>query len=313
VAGPYDLGTVVIRQQLQINPSTAQATVVSDPFPTILQGIPLQIKSVSVTMNRPDFTVNPTSCDVMAVTGTPTSTGGMSAPESSRFQVGGCAALPFSPKLKMVLSGKGKTKSGDHPTLTSTLTQTGGQANISKVRVALPLNFALDPNNSQHVCSYQIAQAVTTGPADCPASTLIGHATAITPLLSKPLTGPVYLVQGIRMSHGVQIHTLPSLLIPLRGQIALDLRAQTSVSGGKLVTTFPTIPDAAVSKFTLTINGGKKGILVITGRGRNICTGPQITDATLTAQSGKATNPNIKMSTPCKTPHKIKHHSKKHS
>ena len=311
IAGPFNLGTVVVRQALDVNTTTAQVTDVSDPFPTILDGIPLQIRRIDVNLNRHDFTVNPTSCDVMAVKGTLTSTGGMKAPVSSRFQVGGCAALPFSPKLKMALIGKGQTKSGDHPTLTSTLTQKAGQANIQKVRVALPLSMALDPNNSQHVCNYQVAQAVTTGPADCPASTLIGHATAVTPLLSQTLSGPVYLVQGIRYSHGVAIHTLPSLLVPLRGQIALDLRAQTTVSHGKLVTTFPIIPDAAVSKFVLTIDGGKKGILVITGRGRNICTAPQITQANLIAQSGKAEYPNIKMGTPCRVHHtKQKRHKK---
>ena len=307
VAGPLDLGTVVVRQALYVNTTTAQVTDVSDPFPTILDGIPLRIRRVDVDLNRPDFTVAPTSCDPMAVTGTATSTQGTKADLSNRFQVGGCASLPFKPKLKMSLTGKGKTKSGDHPTLTSVLTQPAGQANISHVRVALPLNFALDPNNSQVVCPYSIASVVTTGPANCPADTKIGTATAITPLLSQPLTGPVYLVQGLSFSGGVETHTLPTLLIPLRGQIALDLRAQTSVSHNKLVTTFPTIPDAAVNKFTLTISGGRKGILVITGRGRTICGKPQITDATLSAQSGKATYPNIKMSTPCRA---VKHKKK---
>jgi len=122
--------------------------------------------------------------------------------------------------------------------------------------------MALDPNNSQHVCNYDVALAVHGGAVGCPASTIVGSASAITPLLSKPLTGKVYLVQGIRFSHGNRIHTLPSLLVPLRGQIALDLRAKTSVNAGSaLVTTFSTIPDAAVSKFTLTIAGGKKGLL----------------------------------------------------
>jgi hypothetical protein len=285
---------------------------VSDPFPSALDGIPLRIRRVDVDLNRPDFTINPTSCDPMQITGTLTSLGGKTADVANRFQVGGCASLPFSPKLKMKLTGKGQTKSGKHPTLISTLTQKPGQANIHNVRVALPLNFALDPNNSQVVCPYAIASKVTTGPANCPADTQVGSATAITPLLSQPLTGPVYLVQGLSFANGVETHTLPTLLIPLRGQIALDLRAQTSVSGGKLVTTFPTVPDAAVSKFTLKINGGKRGILVITGRGRNICTGPQVTQANLTAQNGKAEYPNIRMGTPCRA-HTKHDHSRRHS
>jgi hypothetical protein len=303
IAGPFDLGVVVVRNAIHINPTTAQVSVTSDKFPTIIGGIPIQLRSVNVDLNRPDFMVNPTSCNPMSITGTLGSLGGMSSNIGNRFQVGGCASLGFSPKLTMKLTGKGRTKSGDHPNLVSVLIQRGGQANIHNVRVALPLSMALDPNNSQHVCSYAVAQAVSTGPANCPASTLVGHATAITPLLSQPLSGPVYLVQGIRYQNGVPIHTLPSLLIPLRGQIALDLRAQTSVSHGKLVTTFPIVPDAAVSKFTLKINGGKKGILVITGRGRSICGSPQVSEANLVGQNGKAQYPNVKMGTPCRASH----------
>ena len=314
IAGPFNLGMVVVRQALDIDPTTAQVTAVSDPFPTILAGIPLQIRRIDVDLNRPDFTINPTSCDPMAITGTLTSTGGISAPVSSRFQAANCQALSFSPKLKMSLTGKGKTRSGDHPALVSTLTQPFGQANIHTVKVTLPLSMALDPNNSQHVCNYDVALAVHGGAVGCPASTIVGSATAVTPLLSQPLTGHVYLVQGIRFSHGNRIRTLPSLLIPLRGQIALDLRAKTSVNAGSaLVTTFSTIPDAAVSKFTLTITGGKKGLLVITGRGRTICNAPQVTTAALGAQSGKTENSSIRMSTPCTKITKAKKHNKKHA
>jgi hypothetical protein len=134
--------------------------------------------------------------------------------------------------------------------------------------VALPLSLALDINNSKNVCNYDTAQAVHGGAVGCPRSTIVGQATAVTPLLSQPLSGPVYLVQGIRFGKGgVRIHTLPSLLVPLRGQIAIDLRASSAVNGAQqLVTTFSNIPDAPVSKFTLTITGGRKGLLVITTR-----------------------------------------------
>jgi hypothetical protein len=117
----------------------------------------------------------------------------------------------------------------------------------------------------------------------------------------------VYLVQGIRTnSKGQQIKTLPSLLIPLRGQLALNLRASTSVSGaGQLITTFSNVPDVAVSAFKLQITGGSNGLLVITGSRENICTARQISNATLNAQSGKQENLSIKMGTPCR------HQSKK--
>jgi len=323
VAGPFDLGTVVVRQALYIDPTTAQVTDVSDPFPTILDGIPLDIRRIDVDLNRPDFTVNPTSCDPMSVTGTATSTQGASASLSSHFQVGGCQDIGFAPKLKIALTGKGKTRSGDHPTLTATLTDPAGQANIHSAKVALPLSIALDPNNSQHVCAFATAAAVHGGPVGCPTSTIVGTATAVTPLLSQPLTGSVYLVQGLRCQSGqvsqqgtcpngaTAIHTLPSLLVPLRGQIALDLRAQSSVSGGKLVTTFPTIPDAPVSQFALRINGGKKGLLVVTGRGLNICAKKQIGNADFGAQSGKTHAGNMTLSTPCGSPAKLKVVSKK--
>jgi hypothetical protein len=312
LAGPFDLGTVVVRQALYVDPTTAQVTAVSDPFPSILDGIPLRIRRVDVTLDRPDFTINPTSCEPMAVTGTLTSTAGLAAPLSSRFQVGGCQALGFSPRLRIGLSGKGQTHSGQHPTLTATLVQGPGQANIRSAKVVLPLALALDPNNSQHVCDYDTAQAVHGGAVGCPASTIVGTARAVTPLLSQPLTGNVYLVQGIRFnSQGQRIRTLPSLLIPLRGKIALDLRAQSAVNGvQELVTTFSTIPDAPVSAFTLTITGGPKGLLVITGRGLSICGKAQVAKASFGAQSGKSNAQNDTMATPC---HKVaRSHTRRH-
>ena len=310
VAGPLDLGVVVIRQALNIDPTDAHVTVTSQPLPTILDGVPLRLRRVDVDLNRAGFTVNPTSCAPMSVNATLTSVGGASANDSARFQVGGCSSLAFSPKLKLGLSGKGKTKSGDHPTLTANLTQPSGQANIKSAKVTLPLSLALDPNNSKHVCAFATAQAVHGGAVGCPSSTIVGSATAKTSLLSSPLSGKVYLVQGIRTNaQGQQIKTLPSLLVPLRGQVALDLRAQTSVSKGKLVTTFPTVPDIPVSSFKLNISGGKKGLLVITGRGRSICGKTQTSSATLNAQSGKQEKSSIKMATPCK--HVANHHKKK--
>jgi hypothetical protein len=184
--------------------------------------------------------------------------------------------------------------------------------------VALPLSLALDPGNSQHVCNYDTAQAVHGGPVPCPASTIIGQATAVTPLLDRPLTGNVYLVQGIRFGKlGQRVHTLPTLLVPLRGQISVDLRAQSSVDGaGRLVTTFGAIPDAAVSKFTLRITGGPKGLLVITGRGQSICGKKQVASADFAAQSGKASTQNDTLSTPCPKVKAKRHgqrHSRKHS
>ena len=312
IAGPYDLGTVVVRQSLQIDPEDAHVTAVSDPFPRILDGVPLRLKTINLTLNRSNFIVNPTSCDPLKISGAIAAASGASAAVSSRFQVGQCSALPFLPKLGLKLSGKGKTRSGNHPQLTATLTQASKQANVESAKVTLPLSLALDPKNSNHVCAFKTAQAVHGGAAGCPKRTIVGNATAKTPLVSQPLSGKVYLVQGIRTSHGRQIKTLPTLLIPLRGQIALDLRAKTTVNGkSQLVSTFPTVPDAPISSFKLNINGGKKGILVITGRGQNICTAPQDGGAVLTAHSGKVENLEIRFGTPCGANKKAAKHSKK--
>jgi len=329
-AGPFDLGTVTVRAAIYVDPTTAQVTVKSDPLPQILDGVPLQYRTINVTIDRPGFIQTPTSCDPMQIaadiTGAPLGgpvsvnaqgAGFATAPDatanlSNRFQVGGCSSLGFTPKLKIALTGKGKTKSGDHPTLTATLTDPAGQANIQSAKVALPLSIALDPNNSQHVCATATADAVQGGAVGCPDNTIVGTANVVTPLLDQPLTGNVYLVQGVRTNkQGQQVKTLPSLLVPLRGQIALDLRAQTSVSGGKLVTTFPTIPDAAVSTFTLKIDGGKKGLLVVTGRGLNICAKKQVGNANFGAQSGKTHAGNMTLTTPCSKAAKLHVLSKK--
>lgn len=145
----------------------------------------------------------------------------------------------------------------------------------------------------------------------CPANTIVGTATANTPLLSQPLRGNVYLVQGIRFNkQHQQIRTLPTLLIPLRGQIALDLRAPTSVDGAsRLVTTFNSIPDAAISSFKLSITGGPRGIIVVTGSGQNICKRTQTALANLGGQNNKSNSLSVHMSTPCRkatTVHKAK-------
>jgi hypothetical protein len=313
VAGPFDLGMVVVRQALNIDPTDAHATAVSDPFPTILQGIPLRIRRVDVKLDRPGFMLNPTSCDPMAITASLTSTGGLTAPVSSRFQVGGCSDLPFAPKLKIGLSGgRSQMTPGKHPSLTATYTQAAGQANTRGVKVALPLSLALDPNNSQHVCDHDAAAAVHGGDVPCPASTIVGTATAVTPLLPNPVSGKVYLVQGIRFSKtGRKIRTLPTLLLPLRGPdgVALDLRAQSAVVAKKLVTTFGTVPDAPVSSFKLTITGGRKGILTVTGN-KTFCAQPKAATVTETAQSGKQNSPTVTLTSPCskvKAKHKHRH------
>jgi hypothetical protein len=295
IAGPFNLGTVVVRASISVDRTDAHLTITSDPLPQIVGGIPLRVRNVGVRVDRPGFMINPTSCAPAAIDATITSLEGAAATAPAPFQAGGCGALRFAPSLRLALSGNGQTTDGKHPTLSATVGSRLGEANVRSARVTLPLSLALDPYNSQHVCSVPASNADS-----CPAKTIIGSATVRTPLLSQPLTGLVYLVQGIRTNaQGQQIRTLPALLIPLRGQVAIDLRGQTSVDTvGRLVTTFPAVPDAPISSFTLAITGGRHGILVVTG-GANLCRGAQRATAVFAAQSGRSNSLAVKMTTPC--------------
>lgn len=298
-AGPFDLGTVVVRAGLYVDPVTAQATVRADPMPTILEGVPLNVRDLRVDVDRPGFTFNPTNCDQQAVTGTITSAAGQSVPVSSPFRVTDCDALDLSPKLAMSLSGKGQTNDGKHPSLSAKLTQLPDQSNLKKIAVRLPLSMALDPENSQSNDLCEFLSGKKTIP-DCPKSSIIGTATGHTPVLNEPVSGPVYFIKNVRTDRktGRQIRTLPTLAVVLQGEgVTLVLRATTSVVDEQLVTTFDNIPDAPVSDFTLNINGGRKGVLVISDT--DICKSNQIADQIIDGQNGKSISTSVTMGTPC--------------
>jgi len=302
IAGPFDLGRVVVRQAIHIDPRTAQLNVVSDPFPTILKGVPLRIRTVRVAIDKPGFVVSPTSCAEKAVAATVRSTTGAVAGVSSRFQVGDCARLAFTPRMAMRLIGKGRTRTGAHPAFKTVVTQARGQANIGRAKVVLPKSVVLDSANTTgttRVCDYDKSQS-----ADCPANTIVGRAVAHTPILDQPLKGRVHLVQGIRFGPtGNRIRTTPSLLVKLRGEVAIDLRARTTVKNGRLVTVFPNVPDAPISKFSIRIAGGNKGILVVTGTARgdlDLCNGRQTAQVRTTGQNTKRADFRVRVKTPCK-------------
>jgi hypothetical protein len=298
-AGPFDLGVVVVRAALFVDPVDAHVTVRSDPIPTILQGIPLDVRRISVTVDRPGFMVSPTSCSPRSVTGHVTSAQGLAATVQNRFQVSDCAALGFRPKLALTLSGRGQTTDGRHPGLLASLTMPSGQANLAQASVTLPLSLALDPDNSQSdaLCEYTAGQQTIP---DCPKSSIVGTATARTPLLDEPLTGPVFFVKNVRIDPqtGRQVRTLPTLAIPLRGAgLTLVLRASSEVVDDHLVTTFDHLPDAPVSSFALDVKGGSKGILVVSGA--DVCKATQNADQVIRGQNGKAAVARITMATPC--------------
>jgi hypothetical protein len=295
VAGPFDLGMVVVRQAIHVDPVDAHITVVSDPLPTIVKGVPVRLRSLNVDVNRPGFTLNPTSCGPKQIKATIVSALGTVHQATQHFQVGDCQALRLRPRLRMRLTGRKQLRDKGHPGVRAVVTQGSGQANLKKVRVKLPLSLALDPERAQSddLCEFEAGKRV-----DCPASSIIGRARAFTPVLNRPLTGPVYFVKNVRIHPrtGNPIRTLPTLLIPLKGEVDIHLRAQSDTQRGKLVNTFSAIPDAPVSRFELVLRGGRRGILIVNG---NPCRRSRIADVQMDGQNGKRADRAVKIGMPC--------------
>lgn len=256
-AGPFDLGTVVVRTALQVDPKTTEITAVSDPIPSVLKGIPLDIRTVDFSLDRPQFSLNGTSCDPTAVTGQLFSTLGQVAALRSPFQLGECGGLPFKPNLGLRL--KGGTKRGDNPKLIATLSAKAGEANIAATQVTLPRSAFLDQSHIRTVCT-----RVQFAADACPPGSVYGQAVATSPLLDYPLQGKVYL----RSSD----NKLPDLVTDLRGPdyqpIRIELSGRTDSFHGALRNTFDVVPDAPVSGFRLELFGGKRGLVV---NSRNLC------------------------------------------
>jgi hypothetical protein len=302
-AGPYDLGIVVVRQSIRVDPNDASIEVVSDPLPQIVEGVKLRLQRIDVRIDRPEFTRNATNCTAKEIRASLSSVDGASAVRSSRYQATGCKQLGFKPKLSLALTGKSQVTTGKHPGVSAVVTQPAGQAGIGQAKVMLPKSLALDPDNAQALCEFEDG----TKPDlenHCPKGSIVGRATAVTPLLDKPLSGNVYFVKNVRRSpSGNLIRTLPMLIVALRGEISINLKGESSTSkAGRLVNTFATVPDAPVSRFNLDVNGGSNGILTVTRTRRakiNVCKSKQIADVEMDGQNGKRhdTRPTIK--TPC--------------
>jgi hypothetical protein len=301
VAGPFDFGLVVVRAAITLDRNDAHVRVLSDPLPTILDGVPLLLRSAKVTIDRPDTMRTPTSCGPLTIGSTLTSLASLTASPTAPFAATGCDKLAFTPKTKIALTGATQTADGKHPGVDATVTQPAGQSNIKQVQVTLPLSLALDPDNANGLCEFADGLRGV-----CPASSVIGTATAKTPLLPKELSGKVYFVKGVRQSKtGALIRTLPTLLVQLRGDVDLDLRATTTVDAkSRLVTTFAPIPDAAVASFRLKLDGGKHGILVVT-QGKDLCAGAQKASMLSVGHSGKALKSALKLGAPCAAAPKV--------
>jgi hypothetical protein len=304
-AGPFDLGDVVVRQKIYVDPKDAHVTVVSDPLPTVVKGVPVRLQNINVVVDKPGFMLNPTDCSKQSIGGTLGAETGQTAQVSTAFQVGNCAALPFKPKLALRLTGKKQVTTGKHPGVKAQVNQTGvGEAGIQKTVVKLPKSIALDPENAQALCEFEDG----TKPDlenHCPKGSIVGRARAATPLLERDLTGNVYFVKNVRKDPktGNTIRTLPMIVVALRGEIAINLTGESSTTkAGKLVNTFNNVPDAPITKFNLNIKGGKNGILAVTRTRRskiNLCAGRQIAETDMDGQNGRQHDVNVRMKTPC--------------
>jgi hypothetical protein len=295
-AGPFDLGNVVARSALEIDPRSAVASVVTEPLPQIVEGVPVSYRRLHVVIDRPGFTLNPTSCAEMAISSSLVSTQGTLAHPSIPFGLVGCRALGFKPTLKLRL--KGSTQRGKDPALRAVLTYPakGAYANVSKVSTVLPRSEFIDSRHVTSPCT-RVQFAVGKVPGEgCPKKSILGHAKAWTPLLDAPLEGPVYF-----RSNGGE-RELPDLVVALHGAIDVQLVGFIDSVGKKgsevrpTRTIFEGVPDAPVSRFVLSLQGGKKGLLQ---NSTNLCKVSNRAVVKMDAQNGRVHDTTPLIATGC--------------
>jgi len=304
-AGPFDLGEVVVRQRVFVDPTDAHVRVVSDPLPTIVGGVPTRLREIRVNIDRGGFTLNPTSCDAKQVGADVGAVDGSAVAKASRFQAGDCAALPFTPRLSVALTGRNQVTTGKHPGVKAVVKQAGvGEAGIEKAKVTLPKSLALDPENAQALCEF-VDGTKPDIENHCPKGSIIGRARAATPLLDRPLAGNVYFVKNVERNPrtGALIRKLPMLVVALRGEIAINLVGKsTTAKDGRLVNTFGSVPDAPISRFNLSIQGGGNGILAVTRTRQariNLCAGRHAAEVAMDGQNGRHRAFDVAVKTPC--------------
>jgi hypothetical protein len=290
LVGPFDLGVVIVRSAIRIDPQTTQASIDAtgtDPIPHIIDGIPIHLRDVRVYIDRPNFTLNPTSCAPFTIASALNGAGQRYADQTddtlatatAPFQVFNCSALGFKPRIGLQL--RGGTKRGDYPSLRVVVRPRPADANIASSQVTLPDSLFLDQSHIKTICTRSQFAA-----KKCPAGSIYGHVRAFTPLLEAPMEGPAYL----RSSS----NTLPDLVFALHGQgIEVDVAGRIDSVKGGLRGTFPTIPDAPVRKFVLRMNAGRRGVLV---NAENLCRERQLATARFVghANHGVSTHPQVK-------------------
>jgi hypothetical protein len=259
LAGPFDLGNVVVRSAVRLDPVSAMASAVTDPIPQYLDGVATRIRDIRIDLDRPNWALNPTGCDPSLTGATVHGNSGASVDLANRFQVGGCEALAFKPGFAAKL--RGATKRGDHPKFSATLRYPPGRgyANTGFVQVTLPHSEFLDQAHIGTVCT-----RVQYAAERCPAASVYGHVAVRTPLFDQPLEGNAYLRSST--------NKLPDLVLALRGPpslpVKIDLDGRIDSVNGGIRTSFEAIPDAPVSSVVVSMRGGSHGLLV---NSRNLC------------------------------------------
>ena len=278
-AGPFNLGNVVVRATVSVDSTTGAATITTGSLPQILDGVPLHIRTIEVsTANHPKFAFNPTNCARTQIAANVESAQGASAAVSSPFAVEGCNNLPFKPTF--AVSTTGKTSKAKGASLKVMVTSAFGEDNIGRVVASLPKQLPARLTTLQQACP---EATFAQNPAQCPAGSDVGSAVAVTPVLSQPLSGPVYLE-----SHGGA--AFPDLVVILQGQgVRLDLRGNTNIAKGITTSTFASVPDAPISSFELTLPEGPHSALTsnLPAKAKgNLCGTKLVMPTTLTAQNG---------------------------
>jgi len=253
LAGPFDLGQVVVGARITLDPTSAALTIASDPLPQSLDGIPLQLKTIHLDVDREGFVFNPTNCAALAIAATATSAQGASAALSSRFQAANCATLPFKPKLSAQIHAQTSKAAGAY--LHVRIEGSPGQANIAALKVELPKRLSTRLGTLQHSCR---SSAFDANPAACPASSVVGSASVTSPALPYPLIGPVYAI-----SNGEAL--LPAVALVLQGDgLTVRLEGRSSLAHGVTAETFGSLPDVPITRVDLKLPSGPHSLLAAT-------------------------------------------------
>jgi hypothetical protein len=280
VAGPFNLGLVVTRATINVDPSTARVTVTS-VLPSIVKGVPLRVKSVNINVNRQGFLINPTNCGAFATESTLTGSLGATQSLSSPFQVGNCNALALKPSFKAASGAK--TSKANGASLETTLNQGTGQTDIKSVLVQLPKQLPSRLTTLQKACPEATFAA---NPYGCPSGSYVGGVRANTPVLSGKLKGPAVLV-----SHGGQAFPDLDLVLETEG-VRVILVGNTKITKSITTTSFATLPDVPVSSITVNLPIGGHSALTANG---NLCANSLVMPTTITGQNGFVVKQNTKM------------------